>query len=1246
MRHLLNIFFLLLAAITAQAQMLFTGRVVDAETNEELPFVTISCANNKHTLSNTEGEFIIDLHAGDTLKLSLFGYETLKIAAKKNLQTIKMHPAVRHLREVQIEALDTRSILECVMQNLERDYKKNRKAQRSYFYRSLLKSEEDSYLIEAFMNAQSAVNLRNERILSGITGVNQEGEESSIPLRLSNIHNQTEIAPRTYKSVFWEQAIKPLSSSATLKKYYHTRIRAIDGNSGEKFYRIDFEWKKEMTAGLGNRRYMAGSMIVDAIDYRLLRFEGKIGNAFQWVQFSHLPSDITFLLVYDYRDGYAAVDHLSIDGGNDQLKYHTLVYCIHNNERLKGIRGINKKNTIEAVLEAGKDSSVWQQYEVIKRTREEDSALRRHPMQANSASPLDTVHSQNPVLQRILHNLMNGEKHHPQEKVFVHMDNNCYFQGDTIWFSAYARNTYTHQPSQISQVLYVELYTPDGFLVERKNILLKDGHGYGEFALNGPVMYSGFYELRAYTRWQLNWGTTVHHHGRNSILGENYYRDYEKIYSRVFPVYDKPSDGSIGSRNMTLRPMRRHFQTDPDKRTPQVKFYPEGGSLVDGVPCRVAFEALWSDGESMDGTLYINGDSVPTIHRGRGTFCITAQAGKTYAAHFSDCHRNTVECTLPEVQNEGVSISVNQMDSIWRFHILRSQGMNSVPLAFSIMNEGNLLVFRPLESDSTTFTFEKEKFLPGVNQITVFNNLGQILADRLFFVQGKDGSHPNIIGNSLKTEYGPGEEVDLRLAFSASNNRPGSVISVSVKDAEGSVASNDECNILTEMLLASEIKGFIPQPEWYFEQDDDSHRMALDLLMMTQGWRRYDWKQMAVDSLWIEKQPREKAPVLLGKIQKTNLEDSLQTGGNLSPELYIRCIAVRTDTGRAETNTGMIKVQEDGTFRIEYSNLQGTGTLFLDVMENKDREQNTFNRTDEYSIQIDHPHPRFVKPYCHYQDHLVAEYRQDPYPINISTDDIHEMEEVTVNGKSSGLRKFDDSKPAFILGSLEAENIVADSGIGLCRPTPYSLIVQALFGDLGLDYPYVHEIGPDGQTYLTDRRTRRFGLSPTRRVMEGLGHVPLDSIYSPKYLKSYSADFPFSLGERKEQEEACIEKYIIYTDYCPRREGSKRYSGTNLPEIIVVEYPYSDGSVVSVPAQRCLPLPGFAQPAEFYHPDYSKHKLPEGQKDYRRTLYWNPNLQLDENGEAHIQFYNNSRTSHLTIDAEGQASDGTLLWGR
>ena len=124
-----------------------------------------------------------------------------------------------------------------------------------------------------------------------------------------------------------------------------------------------------------------------------------------------------------------------------------------------------------------------------------------------------------------------------------------------------------------------------------------------------------------------------------------------------------------------------------------------------------------------------------------------------------------------------------------------------------------------------------------------------------------------------------------------------------------------------------------------------------------------------------------------------------------------------------------------------------------------------------------------------------------------------------------------------------------------------------------------------------------------------------------------------------------LDKMVVYTDYSPRKEGTKRYRGSNLPETTLTLYPYPDGSRRPVYRDRRYILPGFAYPAEFYSPDYSKQTPPEP-TDYRRTLYWNPNLQLDENGQARITFYNNSRTTQISVEAEGQASDGTLLWSK
>ena len=93
-------------------------------------------------------------------------------------------------------------------------------------------------------------------------------------------------------------------------------------------------------------------------------------------------------------------------------------------------------------------------------------------------------------------------------------------------------------------------------------------------------------------------------------------------------------------------------------------------------------------------------------------------------------------------------------------------------------------------------------------------------------------------------------------------------------------------------------------------------------------------------------------------------------------------------------------------------------------------------------------------------------------------------------------------------------------------------------------------------------------------------------------------------------------------------------------------YPFYDGGQRVIYRDRRYILDGFAAPAEFYSPDYSKQTLPEVPTDYRRTLYWNPNLKLDAEGRARVTLYNNSRTTQIEVEAAGQAADGTLLWNR
>ena len=260
-----------------------------------------------------------------------------------------------------------------------------------------------------------------------------------------------------------------------------------------------------------------------------------------------------------------------------------------------------------------------------------------------------------------------------QEKVFVHTDNQCYFVGDTLWYKAYVVRADNLQPTDMSRILYVELLSPDGLLVERQQIVINPkGYTCGQFTLRDSL-YSGYYELRAYTRWMLNFNVRHHRYRRdetwsfyNKQMAADYFRIWDGLYSRVLPVYSKPEEaGDYDVRSMYQRPKTR--LPKQKKEDLLVSFFPEGGQLIEGVPNRVAFEVTNQHGEAVDikGTIAVDETTkldIKTEYMGRGAFTVTPRhkrlkarftyLNKDYSFNLPKSERKT-----PEIYYAGNSIS-------------------------------------------------------------------------------------------------------------------------------------------------------------------------------------------------------------------------------------------------------------------------------------------------------------------------------------------------------------------------------------------------------------------------------------------------------------------------------------------------------------------------------------------------------------------------------------------------------------
>ena len=459
---------------------------------------------------------------------------------------------------------------------------------------------------------------------------------------------------------------------------------------------------------------------------------------------------------------------------------------------------------------------------------------------APAQSPLDTL-----AMRAIMVNQL-----FPQERVYLHFDNTAYYLGETMWFKAYATSGIADEEKPISKVLYVELCAPEGYVVETKKYKLdENGYCYGEFDLR-PSLLSGYYEVRAYTRYMLNWGD-------------------EAVFSRVFPVYDKVNGDNYDFKNMLDR--KRSFMYRGEWMTnelpeAELRFYPEGGHLVDGIETTVAYELKGYDGVHGSDTITILADgeeilrTVPTL-MGMGSIKLLPRRGVKYRAHVTmtrhkNGKRKTFRFDLPKVEKEGVALSAKKADGNINITI-----KNNIPatadLGCVIANNGYIQLYEAFTSDEKEKKIQMplDKLAEGVNRVILFSD-SVPLAERQFFV-----THDSIAAGDIST-------VKLTAKINGRNPKdvilqPHEKITLTVeredgkpiaRDAEFSLSVSDvanrqkisyEHNMYTHTLLGSQLKGYIADAARYFDPENPRREEELDLLMLTHGWTSYDWSKLA-----------------------------------------------------------------------------------------------------------------------------------------------------------------------------------------------------------------------------------------------------------------------------------------------------------------------------------------------------------------------------------------------------------------
>ena len=474
----------------------------------------------------------------------------------------------------------------------------------------------------------------------------------------------------------------------------------------------------------------------------------------------------------------------------------------------------------------------------------------------------------------------------PQERVYLHFDNSAYYLGETMWFKAYVSEGVKDAPSTLSKVLYVELVAPEGYVVETKKYKIDEkGTCNGEFELK-PLLLSGYYEIRAYTRYMLNWGK-------------------EAVFSRVFPIFDKVNGNNWDFKNMLDR--RRGFMYRGEwvsSELPELdlKFYPEGGHIIEGIETTIAYELRGEDGIAGEDTIYIYAGknlmqrSVPT-HAGKGTFSLTPEAGVKYHATVKRGKKEH-KFEFPKIEKEGVAIAVT--DEQQKISIKVSNNLEtSTALGCAVLHRGELSHYQKYYSDNSgkIITIDKDSLREGVNRVIVFVDDSLPLAERQFFVM-----HENIQPGDRETAKlkitangEPLHKLSLKphekfsVTIEREDGKPieeNTELSFSVSDAAGRQQTSYTHNMYSYLLLGSELKGYIPDAARYFDPANKNRAAELDLLMLTNGWTSYDWSKLAKKDVRLD-QPMEKGITVKGTFYK---KQPKRTPGNVGEFiLYPQC---------------------------------------------------------------------------------------------------------------------------------------------------------------------------------------------------------------------------------------------------------------------------------------------------------------------------------------------------------------------
>lgn len=762
----------------------------------------------------------------------------------------------------------------------------------------------------------------------------------------------------------------------------------------------------------------------------------------------------------------------------------------------------------------------------------------------------------------------------PDQKAYVHFDKDVYIAGETIWFKAYLFSGFSLAVN--SRNFYAELINDKGIVLQRKVYPITESAAVGSFDIPDS-MHAGNLIYRGYTTWMLNFDTSF-------------------IFQKNIVVTDK--NGVADTKKVTAS----------TTKTTLLQFFPEGGNLVNTLESVVAFKANDEYGQPVfvKGNIVNSKGAVITsfsaIHDGMGTFALTPEANETYRAVWTDAAGTQQTTPLPVAKAQGCVLKIQSLHDKKIFTITRTQ---DVPAEWKNLNVVALLgqqrVYKAkanlTETPATSGAIPVTDFPSGILQITVFSSTWEPIAERIVTINNDNYKFDAKLNTKeLNTNFRAKNTFEIEIDDTLLSN-----LSLSVTDAAiGRQTYGD--NIYSRVLLTGDIKGYVHNPAYYFSNTSDSVAAHLDLVMLTHGWRKYNWSDLARAKKPVLKYPNESFLTLNAKVFGVSSASPLRSDEEILVFLQqkdsSRQFLQMAKTGLDKFSTPNIIFYDTAVLHYQFAKdkkaEQEMSLAFANNLYKGSGKINIANRP--VSLQLDTSVLSRTKFFADKLSRYGSKFNTEGKVLETVTvktkvkTRIEELEDKYTSGlfKGGDGYSFDlTSEPAsgmydifsYLQGKVAGLQITGTGSNASIswRGSPTSLFLNEIPGDASM-----------------------------------LSSVSISDI---AYIKVLRPPFMGSVGG------GAGGAIAVYTK---KGNDVKPAPGAGLPKTIVT---------------------GYSSVKEFYSPNYKDLSASaDVVADYRSTLYWNPAILTDASRKkVMVEFYNNDITKAFRVVLEGVNEIGKMV---